>query len=54
MNFILKIMEATVKKTRIRKPKPVPEQKIMVWHTVKRKNYKVAMEAIRELCKQWR
>lgn len=47
------MMEVTIKK-RIRKPKPIPDQKIMVWHTVKRKHYATAMKEIRKLCKKWR
>lgn len=34
--------------------KPFLEQKVMVYHTVKRKYHRQAMEAIKELCKQWR
>lgn len=34
--------------------KPFLEQKVMVYHTVKRIHHVKAMEAIKELCKQWR
>lgn len=43
-----------VKKRGCPPKKPFLEQKVIVFHTVKRKHHAEAMIAIKELCKKWR
>ena len=47
-------MEIAKKKRGHRKPIPYEEQKVMVFHTVKRKHFLTASKAVKKLCEQWR